>query len=152
MKYDSVSIHPLNQHQMISLLCSVCLNFILVFISSPRPQMQIQRDSSNIRMSRQHCNEDEKNKTKTSNKNILENRSKHKKRRGRWKGDLDRKNKGIGFVCQVLWHFNHCRLFNAKSSLYIYIKYIGFGLVLWHINHCRLFNTKSSLYINIKCI
>ena len=27
----------------------------------------------------------------------------------------------------VLWHMNHCRLFNAKSSLYIYIKYIGFG-------------------------
>ena len=29
----------------------------------------------------------------------------------------------------VLWHINHCRLFNAKSSLYIYIKYIGFALV-----------------------
>ena len=29
----------------------------------------------------------------------------------------------------VLWHINHCRLFNAKFSLYIYIKYIGFGLV-----------------------
>ena len=29
----------------------------------------------------------------------------------------------------VLWHINHCRLFNVKSSLYIYIKYIGFGLV-----------------------
>ena len=29
----------------------------------------------------------------------------------------------------VLWHINHCRVFNAKSSLYIYIKYIGFGLV-----------------------
>ena len=29
----------------------------------------------------------------------------------------------------VLWHINHCRLFNAKSSLYIYIKYIGFGWV-----------------------
>ena len=29
----------------------------------------------------------------------------------------------------VLWHINHCWLFNAKSSLYIYIKYIGFGLV-----------------------
>ena len=29
----------------------------------------------------------------------------------------------------VLWHINNCRLFNAKSSLYIYIKYIGFGLV-----------------------
>ena len=34
---------------------------------------------------------------------------------------------GVGLV----W-FNHCRLFNAKSSLYIYIKY------------------KSSLYIYIK--
>ena len=29
----------------------------------------------------------------------------------------------------VLWHINHCRLFNAKSSFYIYIKYISFGLV-----------------------
>ena len=51
----------------------------------------------------------------------------------------------------VLWHINHCRLFNAKSSLYIYIKYnmIWLGWVLWHINHCRLFNAKSSLYIYI---
>ena len=30
---------------------------------------------------------------------------------------------------KVLWHINHCRLSNAKSSLYIYIKYIEFGLV-----------------------
>ena len=29
----------------------------------------------------------------------------------------------------VLWDIKHCRLFNAKSSLYIYIKYIGFGWV-----------------------
>ena len=29
----------------------------------------------------------------------------------------------------VLWHINYCRLFNAKSFLYIYIKYIGFVLV-----------------------
>ena len=29
----------------------------------------------------------------------------------------------------LLWHINHCRLFNAESSSYIYIKYIGFGLV-----------------------
>ena len=36
------------------------------------------------------------------------------------------KTLGLGLV---LWHINHCRLFNAKSSLYIYIKYIGFGLV-----------------------
>ena len=29
----------------------------------------------------------------------------------------------------VLWHINHCRLFDAKSCFYIYIKYIRFGLV-----------------------
>ena len=29
----------------------------------------------------------------------------------------------------VLCYITHCRLFNTKSSLYIYIKYIGFGLV-----------------------
>ena len=32
----------------------------------------------------------------------------------------------------VLWHINHCRLFNAKSSLYIYIKYRLFGLVVFY--------------------
>ena len=34
----------------------------------------------------------------------------------------------IGFGW-VLWHINHCGLSNAKSSLYIYNKYIWFGLV-----------------------
>ena len=34
----------------------------------------------------------------------------------------------IWFGC-VLWHINRCRLFNTKSSLYIYIKYIWFGWV-----------------------
>ena len=29
----------------------------------------------------------------------------------------------------VLWHINHCRLLNAKSFLYLYIRYIWFGLV-----------------------
>ena len=29
---------------------------------------------------------------------------------------------------------------------------VWFGLVLLHINHCRLFNAKSSLYIYIKYI
>ena len=48
----------------------------------------------------------------------------------------------------VWWHINHCRLFKAKSSFYIYM--IWFGWVLWHINHCRLFNAKSFLYIYIK--
>ena len=32
----------------------------------------------------------------------------------------------------VLWHINHCRLFNAKSFLYLYIKYIRFGLVWFY--------------------
>ena len=29
----------------------------------------------------------------------------------------------------VLWYINHCRLFNEKSYLYLYIKYIWFDLV-----------------------
>ena len=29
----------------------------------------------------------------------------------------------------VLWYIHLCRLFNAKSSLYLYIKYIWFGFV-----------------------
>ena len=28
----------------------------------------------------------------------------------------------------VLWGINHCRLFNAKFILYIYVKYISLGL------------------------
>ena len=28
----------------------------------------------------------------------------------------------------VLWHINNCKLFNTTFSLYIYIKYIEFGL------------------------
>ena len=52
---------------------------------------------------------------------------------------------------KVLWHINHCRLFNAKFSLYIYIKYIFFwsGWVLWHINHYMLLNAKC-IFIHIK--
>ena len=30
---------------------------------------------------------------------------------------------------KVLWYLNHCRLFNAKYSLYTYIEYIWFALV-----------------------
>ena len=86
------------------------------------------------------------------------------------------------YICfgLIWWHLNHCRLFNAKSSLYTFIKYmcfglvwfygistivgyimpnplytyiliyICFGLIWWHLNHCRLFNAKSSLYTFIK--
>ena len=34
--------------------------------------------------------------------------------------------------CLVLWHINRCRLFNAKSLLYIYIKYIRFCFVWFY--------------------
>ena len=37
--------------------------------------------------------------------------------------------KVANFTFTYLWHINHCRLFNAKYFLYIYIKYIGFSLV-----------------------
>ena len=54
----------------------------------------------------------------------------------------------------VLWHIHPRKLFNAKSTLYIYIYIhiymISFGCVLWHINHCRLFNVNSSSYLYIK--
>ena len=54
----------------------------------------------------------------------------------------------------VLWHINHCRLYNTKSSfIHMYQIYvIWFGLVWWHINHSRLFNAKSSMNIYIKYI
>ena len=40
--------------------------------------------------------------------------------------------KTLFLFCLILWHTNHCRLFNAKSSLYIYIKYIRYGLVWFY--------------------
>ena len=32
----------------------------------------------------------------------------------------------------VLWYMIYCMLFNDKCCLYIYIKYIGFGLVVFY--------------------
>ena len=47
----------------------------------------------------------------------------------------------------LLWNINHSRLFNTKFSLYIYIKYIGFGLVGFYciLTIVGFFNAKSSL-------
>ena len=47
----------------------------------------------------------------------------------------------------LLSHIKHCRLFKAKSSLYMYIEYVWFRLFLWHINYSGYFNSKSSLYM-----
>ena len=35
---------------------------------------------------------------------------------------------------------------------YSHFFFVYFGLVLWHINHCWLFNAKSFLYMYIKYI
>ena len=63
------------------------------------------------------------------------------------------KNSGRIWFALVLCYINHCRLFNAKSCLCIYIEYIRCGLVfvLSHINHCRLLDAKSSIHIYQIC-
>ena len=38
-------------------------------------------------------------------------------------------------------------ILNLMYNHYRYYDSVWFGGVLWHINHCRLFNVKSSLYI-----
>ena len=50
----------------------------------------------------------------------------------------------------VLWHINHRRLFNARSSLYIYIKYILFDLVAFYeISNIISYLMANPLYIYI---
>ena len=57
------------------------------------------------------------------------------------------------WVGWVLWHINHCRLFNAKSSLYIYIKYIWFGLVGFYVTSTLVgYLMPNSLYTYISNI
>ena len=56
--------------------------------------------------------------------------------------------KDLVWFSLVLWHVNHYRLFNAKSSFCIYIKYLGFVLVWFY----GLFNANSSFYIYISNI
>ena len=47
----------------------------------------------------------------------------------------------------VLWHINHCRQFNVESSLYIYIKYKGLGLVgLYGISTIEHYLMPNPLY------
>ena len=52
----------------------------------------------------------------------------------------------------VLWHINHGRLFNAKSSLYICIKYIWFGLVGFYGKSTLEGYLKQNIFINIHYI
>ena len=48
----------------------------------------------------------------------------------------------------VLWNIHHCRLFNVKSCLYIYIKYIRFGIEPKSTG--LLANTLPIIYIYIR--
>ena len=58
----------------------------------------------------------------------------------------------------VVWHINHCWLFNARSSLYIYIKYMSCKLffLLTFLNDPELISCTLLdafyLYIYIKFI
>ena len=55
----------------------------------------------------------------------------------------------IRFV-YVLWHIKHCRLFKAKSSLYIYIKWIWFGWVEFYcISKIAVYLISNTLYTYI---
>ena len=50
----------------------------------------------------------------------------------------------------VLWHINHHRLFNARFSLYMNIKYIKFGLVgFYGISTIISYLMPNSLYTHI---
>ena len=50
---------------------------------------------------------------------------------------------GLVWFGLVLWYIKHCWLFNAKSSLYIYIKYKGFGWVVF----CGISTIVAYLYV-----
>ena len=50
----------------------------------------------------------------------------------------------------MFWFFFKERFWKHILSLIFFGGGGGFGLILWHINHCRLFNAKSFLYIYIK--
>ena len=57
------------------------------------------------------------------------------------------------WVGLVLWHINHCSLFNAKFFLRIYINCIGFGLVgFYGISNIVGYLMLNPVYTYFKCI
>ena len=52
----------------------------------------------------------------------------------------------VGSLAFLLVRFTAYQPFSTPNK-FILINVCMFGLVLWHINHCRLFNAKSILYI-----
>ena len=60
----------------------------------------------------------------------------------------------LSFMCVLSIKVPIRKKFETYLIILIYVRYIyfWFGWVLLHINRCRLFNGKSSLYIYIKCM
>ena len=50
------------------------------------------------------------------------------------------------------WKYRELNLDQSYKYIRGWRWLVWFGLILWHINHCWLFNAKSSLYIYIKYI
>ena len=49
----------------------------------------------------------------------------------------------------VLWHINDCKLFNVKSSLYIYVIYMISKIVYTQFNVCKYFQVSQIIQLNI---
>ena len=66
--------------------------------------------------------------------------------------DFDRKDPDLfGVVNDAYIQIFIKEIMRDNSNLNkLFYKDIWFGLVLWHINHCWLFNTKSCFYIYMK--
>ena len=45
-----------------------------------------------------------------------------------------------------LWHINHCKLFDAKSSLYMYIKYVQVSLAIIVYHYIGYKNVSSQSF------
>ena len=58
---------------------------------------------------------------------------------------------GASFVHLIIWEYFRLSMYHL-SIWTNFRRLVLFGWVLWHINHCWLFNTRSSLYIYIKYI
>ena len=50
----------------------------------------------------------------------------------RWIALVQSCTSGLVWFDLILWHINHCWLFKVKFYLYIYIRYIWFGLVWFY--------------------
>ena len=55
----------------------------------------------------------------------------------------------IHYINQMVWKPSKDYVYHQLGNL-VNVELVWFGIVLWYINYCRLFNTKSFLNIYIK--